>query len=221
MKYQLTAPNYLLPTLAARLALNAPALEYSLCTPQIGCVAPEIPQLIFQPDLFHPNESPTAIVDVFVIPSPLATLQGFMLAAGGTQQNLASVLPILDALAPIPSGWLHAGEYGSAGFFHQLWQTIVGSHSNGLLPIWESMQTPNAGFQINHPHLLNQLSSFMAQQQLLTQSLASSAQRFLTEHPAQEFKPFHPQQTQLLNQDALCKHSPAHEVATLLCSFKK
>lgn len=221
MKYQLTAPNYLLPTLAARLALSAPTLEYSLCTPQMGCTNPDVPQLIFQTDLFHPSNSPTAIVDVFVIPSPLAALQGFMLSAGGAHDDLTIVEPILDALSPIPSGWLHAGEYGSAGFFHQLWQTLVGAQAHGLLPLWENMQAPNAGYQINHPDLVNQLSSFMAQQQLLTQSLASSAQRFLAEHPPQEFKPYHAQQTQLLQLESLNNPSPAHEIATLLCSFKK
>lgn len=220
MKYQLTAPNYLLPTLAARLAISAPTLEYSLCTPQMGCIDPNVAQLIFQADFFHPTHSPTAIVDVFLIPSPLATLQGFMLAAGGAHEQLSQVAPILDALAPIPSGWLHAGDYGAAGFFNQIWNTLVGGHSQGLLPLWENLQSPNAGLQINHPNLVNQLSSFMAQQQLLTQSLASSAQRFLAEQPPTAFTPYHPQQAQLLGHDARHTASPAQEIAALLCSFK-
>ncbi|MBM5570416.1 MULTISPECIES: hypothetical protein [Deefgea] len=220
MKYQLTAPSYLLPTIAARLALNAPALQYSLCTPQMGNTSPDLPQLIFQADFFHPVRTANTIVDVFVIPSSLATLQGFMLSAGGTQEHLAAVSPILDALAPIPSGWLHAGEYGSAGFLHQIWNTLVGSHSQAWLPLWENLQSPNPSFQINHPDLVNQLSSFMAQQQLLTQSLASSAQRFLAEYPEHAFTPYHPQQPSLLSRQAPSKQSPAHEIATLLCSFK-
>lgn len=220
MKYQITAPSYLLPPLSARLALNAPRLEYSLCTPQIGSLDPTVPHLVFQSDFFHPTSTETASVDVFVMPSPLASVQGFMLAAGGEHENLAKVAPILDTLAPIPSGWLHAGEYGSAGFFHQLWCILIGTHANGPLPLWENMRIPSGAFQINHPDLVNQLSSLMAQQQLITQSLASCSQRFLTEHPALEFSPYHPQQKQLLGSEALNRTSPAHEIAILLSSFQ-
>lgn len=220
MKYQLTAPPYLLAQLAARLALTAPTLQYSLNTPACEHTSEGVPNLIFQADFFHPSIENTTSIDVFVIPSPLSTLQGFMLAAGGSHAALAKAEPILDALSPIAKGWLHAGEYGSASFFHQLWQILIGTHSDSLLPIWENMRAPNSGTQINHPDLVNQLSSLMAQQQLLTQSLASCAQRFLAEHPPQVFNPYHPKQNQLLGQGETTKPSPAHEIATLLSSFK-
>jgi hypothetical protein len=220
MKYQLTAPPYLLAQLAARLALTAPNLQYSLCTPPIELIDGDVPNLVFQADFFHRPIENTASIDVFVLPSPLSTLHGFMLAAGGSHAALSEAAPILDALSPIAAGWLHAGEYGSASFFHQLWQILTGTHAGSLLPIWENMRAPSSGLQINHPDLVNQLSSLMAQQQLLTQSLASCAQLFLAEHPPQIFTPYHPQQNQLLSQDDINKSSRAHEIAALLSSFK-
>lgn len=218
MKYQLSAPQYLLPTIAARLSVAAPTLEYSLCTPQIDNPDPEAIQLIFQSDFFHPKKT-TATVDVFVLPSPLAGLHGFMLMAGGSQQSLDLAAPILDALAPITGGWLHAGDVGSAGFFHQLWNILVGNQVQGLIPLWENMKSPNLAFPINHPDLVNQLSSFLAQQQLLTQSLVSCAERYLSEYSNHPFTPYHVHQGPLLGQNEI-KQSPAHEIAKLLQSFK-
>ncbi|QZA78815.1 hypothetical protein K4H28_05245 [Deefgea tanakiae] len=220
MKYQLTAPPYLLAQLATRLALTAQTLQYSLCTPPSEQSDADTPNLIFQADFFHNPIKNSASIDVFVLPSPLSSMHGFMLAAGGNHAALAEAAPILDALSPIASGWLHAGDYGSASFFHQLWQILIGAHADSLLPIWENMRAPNSGFQINHPDLVNQLSSLMAQQQLLTQSLASCSQLFLAEHPPQIFTAYHPLQKQLLSQDDTQKPSPAHEIATLLSSFK-
>jgi len=42
--------------------------------------------------------------------SPFAVEHGFMLFAGGKASVLQRAAPILDALAPMPGGWLHAGD---------------------------------------------------------------------------------------------------------------
>jgi hypothetical protein len=222
VNYQLSAPAHLLPAIATRLALNAPALAYSLCTPNIPQPSKHSVQLILQPSFFHtvPVKTQPACVEVFLIPSPLAALQGYMLAAAGNHTDLAQAAPILDALAPMPTGWLHVGDFGAAGFLHQLWIILTGNHADGPLPFWQNMRPPQDGFRLNHPDLIAQLSSLMAQQQLLIQSLSGVAHTFLAQYPCSEFSPYNPQQAQLLNQENMDKLSPAHQIAQLLSSFQ-
>lgn len=222
MHYQLSAPAYLLPAIATRLALNAPTLAYSLCTPHIETSSANAVQLILQPDFFHtaPVKTQQACIEVFVIPSPLAPMQGYMIAAAGSHADLAMAAPILDALAPIPTGWLHVGDFGAAGFLHQLWTILTGNQTDSPLPFWQNMRSPQEGFRLNHPDLIAQLSSLMAQQQLLIQSLSSVAHTFLVQYPCTEFSPYNPQQAKLLNQENMDKLSPAHQIAQLLSSFQ-
>lgn len=222
MNYQLSAPAYLLPAIATRLALNAPALAYSLCTPHMPQPSKNAVQLILQPDFFHatPSHTQQACIEVFLIPSPLAAIQGYMLAAAGSHADLALAAPILDALAPIPTGWLHVGDFGAAGFLHQLWTILIGNQVDGPLPFWQNMRPPQDGFRLNHPDLIAQLSSLMAQQQLLIQSLSGVAHTFLAQYPSTAFSPYNPQQAKLLNQENMDKLSPAHQIAQLLNSFQ-
>ena len=220
MNYQLSAPANLLPALATRLALSAPTLSYSLCTPQILPSA-EMPHLILQPDFFHPPSTASSGIEVFLIPSPLAPIQGYIVAAAGDQPNLAQCAPILDALAPMPAGWLHVGDIGAASFLHQLWLVVTNSQQDGPLPFWQNMRQSDIGFGLDQPDLITQLSSLMAQQQLITHSLMAVAQDFLSRYPiTQPFSPYNPQQAKFLTQDKQDQSSPAHQIANLLCSFE-
>lgn len=52
--------------------------------------------------------------------SPFAAEHGFMLFAGGKACLLQRAAPILDALAPLPGGWLHAGDEQAPVFISQV-----------------------------------------------------------------------------------------------------
>ena len=210
MHYQLVAPTQLLPYLSTRLALVAPELEYSLHTS-----ANSAAQIVFQPSFF--DHTPPQ-VEVFLLPSPLAATHGFMLGAAGSLSDLAANAAVLDALAPIPRGWLHLGEVGSASFIHQLW-LILTAGNDELLPFWHNVKIPEHGFQLDQPQLVSELASFLAQQQLQIQSMSALAKTFLSQHPAQAFTPFHRQQSHLFG--LFDSSSPAQQIAQLLMSFQK
>ncbi|WP_410498283.1 hypothetical protein [Chitinibacter sp. S2-10] len=233
MHVNLIAPPDLIPLVSARLAFNPPANSYSLhpISSKLDQLQQDTSILFIQSNhaeqakelkQYYPHVS-----DAFLMPSPLAPMYGFMLCASGSTDDLATVHSLLDQLAPIRDGWLHLGGLGACGFLHQLWQAIVTPQGcspfmgGGTIANWQNIH-PSTQIQnllLNHPELLTQLSSFLAQQQLQTQTLASLARRYLTENPPQAFTPYHRQDLQLFGQLNQSNLSPIHQLAQLLAQY--
>ncbi|MCW3481171.1 hypothetical protein OL229_16635 [Neisseriaceae bacterium JH1-16] len=67
---------------------------------------------------------------------------GFILFVGGDAPALERARPLLDALAPLPSAWLHCGPAGAASFTATVFATL--SQPLAVLPQLSPEQSPHA-----------------------------------------------------------------------------
>lgn len=100
-----------------------------------------------------PSETPAAegYVTLALQDSPFAVEHGFLLAAGGPAHAMEIAAPLFDALAPMPSGWLHAGGIAAPHFLAAIARELGGGlgamaalmgnlHLSGMHPLWQGQQ---------------------------------------------------------------------------------
>lgn len=147
-----------------------------LCLSQTG----EIPDFC-TPDLLVCTGASTAITSPSTTISlrwqdnPFAARYGFLLMVGGAAPALEPARPLLDALAPAPGAWLHAGGLGAPAFLAALAQEMGCSFSSlaGL------MQTlPGSGWQ-----------AFWQVQRQLLERLGELARAYLAATANEEYLP--------------------------------
>ncbi|MGQ5523846.1 hypothetical protein ACUHMQ_11360 [Chitinimonas sp. PSY-7] len=126
-----------------------------------------------------PDQLPDNAITVAWQDSPFASQYGFQLAAGGTIEMLKRAEDILDTLAPMPRGWLHAGGHLAPQFLSQLAQEV----GSGLLGLATMIHTiPFATF---HP-------LWVGQQQLQAK-ITTLAAAYLQNSQDEDYRPFHAQ----------------------------
>jgi hypothetical protein len=100
---------------------------------------------------FTGYRSPARRCTVALQDSPYAIEHGFLLAAGGEANNVLAARDIMDALAPLPNGWLHAGGVCAPHFLATVATTLGGGLGNlaavmssvalsGPAPLWAGQQ---------------------------------------------------------------------------------
>ncbi|WP_273428813.1 hypothetical protein [Chitinibacter tainanensis] len=219
----LIAPSSLIPLIASRLHWQTPR-QTAFClhplSQQLPSIATDEAILLFHPGSpylqQHYPEHP--LCEVIIVPSPLAGLHGFMLAASGEHAALEQSAEILDLLAPVANGWLHLGPRGCGGFIQQIWQTLLPPSQSAEQQDWQAilstLQQPNP-FQQQGP-LLTALSHQLLQQQLQLSTLRGLAHRFLQDFPPAAFHAHHPQLEQAFAPLISNEYSPTHQLAQLL-----
>ncbi|MFC4158524.1 hypothetical protein [Chitinimonas lacunae] len=84
--------------------------------------------------------------------SSFAAEHGFLLTVGGQTDTVLTARPLLDALAPLPGGWLHAGDTTAprflaavagrvGGSLQQLATLVMQSGATSLLPLLDLHRT--------------------------------------------------------------------------------
>ncbi|WP_374351268.1 hypothetical protein [Chitinimonas sp.] len=109
--------------------------------------------------------------------SPFAADHGFLLAVGGRRQAIEAARKLLDALAPQPDGWLHAGGLQAPHFMAAL---------ASELGVGLAMQAATmASLQQSGP------AALWLGQQAISARLAALAATYLAEHDDAGFEPVH------------------------------
>ncbi|PHV11216.1 hypothetical protein [Chitinimonas sp. BJB300] len=158
--------------------------------------------LLIYADTPIPNPLPANAITAAWQDSPFAEQYGFQLAAGGSVDMLKRAEDILDALAPLPRGWLHAGGLLAPQFLSQLSHEV----GSGLLGLASLIHTvPFAAFQ---PLWLGQ-QQIQAKIKALAIAYQQSSQN---EH----YQPFHARPPLFDFVSATNSDSPAHRLAQLL-----
>ncbi|WP_255987418.1 hypothetical protein [Chitinolyticbacter albus] len=110
----LIAPEGLSARLQSRLAQAGCAADW------LGAAPPAaVPQNALQLSVVGTSTAITSLDSVeiaVVLDHPLAEHLGWMLAVSGNANALRQAARWLDALAPVPRGWLHVGSAGAAAF---------------------------------------------------------------------------------------------------------
>ncbi|WP_157669599.1 hypothetical protein [Chitinibacter sp. GC72] len=230
MHTHLVAPSQLIPLISARLAFHPPAHSYSLhpLSSQLQGIASDAQVLIVQaPDeqyVHRLQASYPDLLDLLLVPSPIAPSHGFITLASGSNAQLARASSLIDHLAPIHNGWLHIGPLGSCGYINQLWHALLTPRGTPPFLDWTLQSGVNTQSKaLDHTRiqadLIAQLASLMAQQQLQIQTMASISRRFLADYPEEAFIPHHPQTSNLFGVFAASNQAPAEQLARLLAQY--
>lgn len=136
--------------------------------------------------------------------SPFGVEHGFRLSAGGTRDALHRAKPVLDALAPTPGAWLHAGGLTAPAFLADIMQ-LVGTNLRAFAPMM--MQVPANG-----------MNPIWQLQQTLLPVLAPRAHAYLAASSDEAFSPIYPQQPAgwLMSTPPLASTSPARQLAQMI-----
>jgi hypothetical protein len=134
--------------------------------------------------------------------SPFAVDHGFLMAAGGSAQTIRAAATLLDTLAPMPAGWLHAGGLRAPAFMAQLAQELGGSLAN-----LASLMT--------HLPVTGAQPLFLGQQALM-QRLAAYAQRYLADNDDAGYQPAHAVPPAFAPFESGTVQAPALQLAKLL-----
>ncbi|WP_373975574.1 hypothetical protein NT239_02170 [Chitinibacter sp. SCUT-21] len=230
MQAHLIAPPELIPLVAARLVLKPPSSNFCLhpLKAQLPPIKPDDLILLIQSPLAEQlaqlqQQSPY-VIDLTLIPSPLAPSHGFITLASGSKDSLTVACELINCLAPIENGWLHIGDLGACCFLQQLWHALITPQGTPPFLNWATTtEQLNTAQAIKPSDLIAQLATFMAQQQLQTQALASLARHYLATHPEKmQFMPHHPQSSALFNlipSEQSSNDAPIVQLAKLLAKF--
>ncbi|GAB3264384.1 hypothetical protein [Chitinimonas naiadis] len=136
--------------------------------------------------------------------SPFAVAHGFLLTVGGPAALIPLAAPLLDALAPNPGAWLHAGGLSAPAFFNQVMEECGGGLA-GLAPLF--LSNPATG-----------LDPFWQGQKALSARLAELAQRYLAGSGDEDYHPINPLPAvfSLTPPNSVATDSPARKLAALL-----
>ncbi|WP_348944712.1 hypothetical protein ABHF33_15055 [Chitinibacter sp. FCG-7] len=230
MHTHLVAPSQLIPLISARLGFHPPVHSYSLhpLSSQLQGIASGAQVLLVQaPDdqyvhrlqASHPN-----LLDLLLVPSPIAPSHGFITLASGNNAQLTEAASLIDHLAPIHNGWLHIGPLGSCGYINQLWHTLLTPQGAPPFLDWRLLSEANTQAKaldhtLTQADLIAQLASLMAQQQLQIQTMASISRRFLADYPDEAFIPHHPQTSNFFGAFSASNQAPAEQLARLLAQY--
>lgn len=141
--------------------------------------------------------------------SPFALEHGFLFAAGGDPVQLAQLSQLLDHLAPVSGGWLHAGGQTAPRFLAQITQ-LASKQLNQL-----------AGVMMGLP---GGLPSWWASHYALLSELAQLAQQYLDQSADEPpYQGLHPLPPSLIPRPPGASEydSPARRLAHLLCWLEK
>ncbi|HEY9102702.1 hypothetical protein [Chitinimonas sp.] len=136
--------------------------------------------------------------------SPFAVEHGFLLMAGGPAELIHRAEAILDALAPSPGAWLHAGGISAPTFMTQVMSECGGGLA-GLAPLF--LANPASG-----------LDPFWQGQYQLSARLAQLASDYLVASADEHYQPVHalPPVFALTPPNSQANDSPARKLAALL-----
>jgi hypothetical protein len=148
------------------------------------CGASERPMLApgdilidFSPDVAL-SASRDQTLSISLQDSPYAVDHGFLLAVGGPAKLVMAAQPLLDALAPLPAGWLHAGGLRAPAFLAALASDLGGGLTT-LASMVSSLHRTGA-------------EPLLRGQQALLKALAASANVYLLNHDDADYQPARP-----------------------------
>lgn len=152
----------------------------------------------------HPGAVTSPCLGLCWQPSPYAVEHGFLLTVGGPADLIKRAEPLLDALAPTPGTWLHAGGVGAPAFLTQIMNECGGGLA-GLAPLF--MNNPASG-----------LDPFWQGQHQLSARLAALARDYLQASVDEHYQPAHavPPVFALTPPNGRATDSPARKLAALL-----
>ncbi|WP_028456657.1 hypothetical protein [Chitinilyticum litopenaei] len=158
--------------------------------------------------------------DVWLHASSAGVTSGFMLAAGGDQATLQLVQARLDALAPYPTAWLHAGATGAASFCGETVARLFASQNMQLLLGMTQQVLASPPGAAPHPTLLAAMQNYMNEQAACARQLQQLARDYLAQAGSEApFSPHHPQTRLFGLEQRDAGLAPATQLAHLLNAY--
>lgn len=214
MRVIIALPARLRESVSSRLAtLPASAAQILLHEVESGAELPQLQSgdglLVLQPDNIEmarrTGESAAAAqihyAEIALLETTLGNKYGFMLAVAGKPQDLHTLSPIINALAPAPYAWWHVGSAGSAAFLAAMLQYVGAAACN---PIDLSNPMPR-----------------LAQFAVWQNQAGIQAAEFLAMTEGEHFTPALPDRQRALASFLDGAESPARQIARMICLFAK